>query len=219
MLRKIVLHGRLGKVFGRSFMLDVASPAEALRALTLQLKGFRSHLREGHYRVVRGSLRTGRDLDLDECKIGLGRAPALHIVPVVAGSAKGLGKILAGVALVALAVFLPVTSFAIGSFAIGVNATIGAIGVSLALGGISQLLAPSPKLQGGSAQADRKDSFLFGGQENVITQGGPVPCVYGQFLVGSVVISAGLDVEQLLGGGQTVTTSVILSAFLASKGH
>jgi predicted phage tail protein len=45
MLRKIVLHGRLGKRFGRSFMLDVASPAEALRALVLQLRGFRMRLR------------------------------------------------------------------------------------------------------------------------------------------------------------------------------
>lgn len=219
MLREIVLHGRLGKVFGRSFMLDVASPAEALRALTLQLKGFRNHLREGHYRVVRGELSGGRDLDLEECKLGLGKASSLHVVPVVAGSARGLGKILAGVALVALAVFMPATSFALGSFAIGVNSTIGAIGVSLALGGVAQMLAPSPKLQGGSAQADRKDSFLFGGQENVITQGGPVPCVYGQFMVGSVVISAGLNVEQLLPGGQSVSTMDILTAYIATKGH
>lgn len=218
MLRKIVLHGRLGLVFGRSFMLDVSSPAEALRALTLQIKGFRDHLREGHYRVVRGSLRAGRDLDLDECKIGLGKAQSLHIVPVVAGSSSGLGKILAGVALVALAVFAPVGALAIGSFSL--VPTIGAIGVSLALGGVSQLLAPSPKLTGGSADADRKDSFLFGGQENVITQGGPVPLVYGQFEVGSVVVSEGLDVEQILTGDQpTVTASVVLTAFFTSKGH
>lgn len=216
MIREIVLHGRLGKVFGRSFMLDVTSPQEALRALTLQLKGFRQHLREGHYRVVRGSMRAGRDLNLDECKLGLGLAQSLHIVPVVAGSASGLGKILAGVALVALAVFTPAAALTIGSFSL--VPTIGAIGVSLALGGIAQMLAPSPKLTGGSAQADRKDSFLFGGQDNVVTQGGPVPLVYGQFQVGSVVISQGLDVEQLLSGGSSPAgVSAVLSSLFAAK--
>jgi predicted phage tail protein len=202
MLRKIVLHGRLGKRFGRSFMLDVASPAEALRALILQLRGFREHLREGNYRIVRGPMAKGHDLDLEGCKLGLGSAGQLHIVPIVAGSASGIGKILAGVALVALAVFMPASIGALGFAGLTVSGVTATIGFSLALGGVAMMLAPSPTLSGGSAaapaSADRKDSFLFGGQDNVTTQGGPVPSVYGKFRTGSVVISAGLDTQQLL---------------------
>lgn len=201
MMREIVLHGALGREFGGSFSFDVASPQEALRALVLQLKGFRERLRQGHYRIVRGELRKKNALDLEQCKLNLGAARQLHIVPVVAGAGRGsaIGKILGGIALVALAVFLPATSIAIGSLSIGVNTVIGGIGVSLALGGIASMLAPAPKLAGGSAQgpAERKDSFLFGGQVNIATQGGPVPLVYGRFEVGSVVVSAGLETQQI----------------------
>ena len=45
MMRKIVLHGALGNQFGQEFMLDVASPREALRALIVQIKGFRQRLK------------------------------------------------------------------------------------------------------------------------------------------------------------------------------
>jgi predicted phage tail protein len=225
MLRKIVLHGRLGKRFGRSFKLDVESPAEALRALILQLRGFREHLREGNYRIVRGQMSRGHDLDLDCCKLGLGSAGQLHIVPVVAGSASGIGKVLAGVALVALAFAMPYFAPGIAAFGVAgltVAGVTASIGFSLALGGVAAMLAPSPTLAGGSA-TDPKASFLFGGQDNVTTQGGPVPLVYGLFRTGSVVISAGIDTEELSsssGGGTTNPFDVLFAAgFNPFKGH
>lgn len=199
MLRTIHLHGALGKRFGRSFTLDVVSPAEALRALIVQVKGFREHFKAGHYRVIRGALRKANALDLEQCKASLGSANDLHIVPIVAGRASGLGKVLAGVALIALAVFLPLGTLALGAIGtIGINSLVGAIGFSLVLGGIGQMLSKAPTLQGGQAAQDKKDSFLFGGQTNVAAQGGPVPAVYGTFETGSVVVSTGLEAGQLL---------------------
>lgn len=197
MLRTVVLHGALGERFGGPFSLDVASPAEAVRALVVQIKGFRDHVRNGHYRVIRKRNAREREIDESSLTLRLGTAKELHIVPVVSGAASGLGKTIAGIALIAAAIFLPAASFALGAFTIGVNTTIGAIGVSLALSGVAQMLSPAPQTQNGSAAQDQRESFLFGGQVNVTTQGGPVPLVYGRFLVGSVLVSAGLAVEQI----------------------
>jgi len=198
MIRKIVLHGALGERFGGPFMLDVVSPAEALRALIRQVNGFRAHFRDGQYRIIRGPIERDRALDLPAIEMRLGAATELHIVPVVAGAASGLGKILAGLALVAIAIaapyVLPAAITGIAGFT-AVTSAVFSIGAALALTGVGMLLAKAPQ-----QPPDSLDSFLFGGQLNIATQGGPVPLVYGTFIVGSVVISAGLETQQLIGG-------------------
>lgn len=40
MLKTIKLYGVLGQKFGHQFKLDVASPREAIRALSAQIDGF-----------------------------------------------------------------------------------------------------------------------------------------------------------------------------------
>ena len=92
MLRDIVLHGSLRRRFGTCFRMDVVSPVEAVRALIVQLKGFRQHLREGNFRVIRGPRKTGHALDLDQLNLGLGATDEIHIVQVVAGAASGSAR-------------------------------------------------------------------------------------------------------------------------------
>lgn len=210
MLRTVVLHGDLAARFGASFDLDVKSPVEAVRALIVQIRGFRQAFREGHYRVLKiRERRPAADLDLDELKLRLGSAREIHIVPVIAGAASGWGKVLAGVAIIGLAIAAP---YALG-MAGGLSATFGGIsaigfsgisfgsiagfGALMALSGVAAMLTTPPKLAGGSASQDRKDSFLFGSGENVTAQGVPVPVGFGEFVTGSVVISAGLSTEEL----------------------
>jgi predicted phage tail protein len=73
------------------------------------------------------------------------------------------------------------------------------IGASLVLGGVAQLLTPTPQLQtkGQNSDADPRKSYSFSGIQNVSRQGLPVPIVYGETLVGSIVISAGVSTEQV----------------------
>jgi predicted phage tail protein len=205
-MRTIVLHGALAAQFGPSFDLDVRSSAEAVRALIVQIRGFRQALRDGHYRIVKVRDNVAESLDLDELKLRLGRVREIHVEPVIAGAARGgWGKILAGVAIIGLAIAAPYAlglaggiSGALSASAIPGVLTFGQIagfGAAIALGGIAQMLAPAPKLAGGSASTDRNESFLFGSADNVTTEGGPVPVVLGEWVNGSTVISVGLTTE------------------------
>ena len=113
-----------------------------------------------------------------------------------------MGQILAGALLIGLAVFAgPAvggflgTSLGSGLFGASVSKALGYIGLSLVVGGVSQLLSPSPP---SIPEASKLQSFSFSGIVNVAEQGLPVPICYGRVITGSVVISAGLNSEPLL---------------------
>lgn len=209
----VYLHGDL-QSFGGPFAFDVNSTAEAVRALCSQLKGFRKRLSEGNFRVIRRGAFGGRDLTLVSLTARLKSTHDLHIIPVVAGSGrgKGVGKAILGVALVAASfAFAPAvvgavgptlgmgtTAFSIAGFGVTFSQIAG-FGASMILGGISQLLSPSPKTNGGGALSGQPTnaSFLFSGPVNVTSQGSPVPLVYGRFICGSVVISSAIATENI----------------------
>jgi predicted phage tail protein len=204
MLRKIKLYGQLAKFVGRRVLeADVATAAEAVRMLVANFPGIEQHMAEQYYRVTVGTY----DLGLDEIHDPAGQQD-IKIMPVVAGAGGSVGKILAGVALVALAIAVPYIagaavwagslSYAAGSALISLAPVIGALGASLALGGIAQLLSPVPKIpQGSGTDNDPRKTFNFSGIQQTSRQGVPVPCVYGLTLIGSVVISAGTDTVQV----------------------
>jgi predicted phage tail protein len=117
-------------------------------------------------------------------------------VPVVAG-AGAVGRILAGIAIIAFAI---VTAGAgIAGLGLGFSAStaisIGLVGASLVIGGVAQLLTPTPSTS--KDEGDPRKSFSFSGIQNTSRAGVPVPVVYGETLVGSVVISAGIDIVQV----------------------
>jgi predicted phage tail protein len=204
MLRKIKLYGQLAKFIGRRVLeADVATAAEAVRMLVANFPGLEQHMAEQYYRVTVGTY----DLGLDEIHDPAGQQD-IKIMPVIAGAGGNVGKIVAGVALVALAIAAPyiagaavwagTLSYAAGSALIAVAPIIGALGASLVLGGVAQLLSPVPKIpQGPDTADDPRKTYNFSGIQQTSRQGVPVPCVYGLTLVGSVVISAGTDTVQV----------------------
>jgi predicted phage tail protein len=62
-------------------------------------------------------------------------------------------------------------------------------GVSLTMGGIAQLLAPTPE------EVKEGDNYGFNGAANTVRQGVPVPICYGQLMIGGAVISSGITNE------------------------
>ena len=185
MLRKIRLYGKLAKFIGhRVLEADVASAAEAVRFLLANWPELEAHMSDQHYRVSIGTY----DIDLEELHHPAGAAP-ISFVPVVAG-AGATARIIAGIALVALALFVPMVAFGVA-----LNGVVLGIGASLVLGGVAQLLTPTPKTS--TDEGDPLKSFSFSGIQNTNRAGVPVPVVYGETLVGSVVISAGIDIVQV----------------------
>jgi len=190
MLRKIKLYGQLAKFIGRRVLeADVATAAEAVRMLAANFPGLEKHMADQHYRVTVGTY----DLDLDELHDPVGQQ-TIKIMPVIAG-AGGVERVILGVALVAFSLLLPGVGAAIGG---ALMTKIGLLGGALILGGVAQLLAPVPKVpQGPGSDNDPRKTFNFSGIQQTSRQGVPVPCVYGLTLVGSVVISAGVDTVQV----------------------
>ena len=199
MLRKIKLYGKLAKFIGhRVLEADVATAAEAVRFLLANWPELEAHMSDQHYRVSVGTY----DLIAEELHHPAGAAP-ISFVPVVAGAGAG-GRIIAAIALIAASFFFPAAAPAAAALVIGastftaVGAAIFFAGVSLLLTGVAQLLTPTPKLtQGADSEGDPRKSYSFSGVQNVSRAGVPVPVVYGETLVGSVVISAGIDIVQV----------------------
>ena len=196
MLRKIKLYGKLAKFIGhRVLEADVATAAEAVRFLLANWPEAEAHMNDQHYRVSIGTY----DIDLEELHHPAGAAP-ISFVPVVAG-AGATGRIIAAIALIAASFFFPAAAPAAAALTIGgstftaVGAAIFFAGVSLLLTGVAQLLTPTPTTS--KDEGDPRKSFSFSGIQNTNRAGVPVPVVYGETLVGSVVISAGIDIVQV----------------------
>lgn len=218
-MKKMILTGRLGKEFGPEFEYDAASPAELIRAFCHMLPGFEKALMQGEYRVVRMVPKTPYDIGEHALHLSFGRATGVKIIPVVkgakgGGSSKGLGKIILGVVLVA-AVFM--TAGAAGAFAAaapgvaagaGMSTTLATAGLlshvtygflasqaaMMVVGGVAQMLTPTIK---DNAPSDQKESYLMDATGNLTEQGNPVPIVFGEVYTGSVVISTGIEIEEL----------------------
>ena len=190
MLRKIKLYGKLAKFVGHRILeADVATAAEAVRFLVANWPELERHMADQHYRVSVGTY----DLDLEELHDPAGQQE-IKIVPVMAG-AGATARIIAGIALVAFSLLLPGVGAAIGG---ALMTKIGLIGGALILGGVAQLLTPTPRVPTGpDTQNDPRKSYSFSGVQNTSRQGVPVPIVYGETIVGSVVISAGIDTVQV----------------------
>jgi predicted phage tail protein len=199
-LTKVFLHGRLGKLYGKEWSLAVRSPAEAIRAINANTQGkLRNQLyKEGtskFYKVCLGNPKNA--LDKTEIVNLSGNVP-IHIVPVAKGRNSGIGKIIAGAALIAMAVFMPGTMGAVaGFFGSGVTGgmvalSVGMMGASLILGGVTQMLTPTPNFNQNS-DGDGRGSNLFQGNSVVTTQGSAVGLVYGRMMVTPMPVSVAFD--------------------------
>jgi len=195
MLRKIKLYGKLAKFIGhRVLEADVATAAEAVRFLLANWPELEAHMSDQHYRVSIGTY----DLELEELHHPAGQAP-ISFVPVVAG-AGATGRIILGALLIIGAFFTGGATIGLLGLAapVAVSSVLLFAGATLLLGGVAQLLTPTPKVaQGADNQDDPRKSYSFSGIQNTSRQGTPVPIVYGETIVGSVVISAGIDTVQV----------------------
>lgn len=234
MQQTVRLLGDLGERYGAEHEYhNLRSPAEAIKLLCINKPEFMQELCEAHehgigYRVVQA----GTDLDYPDLELPLG-SNDLIVTPVITGSGGGggIGKILTGVGLVVAAVLLGPAGggfFALGAgifsgaVAGAASVAVGAIGASLILGGVSEMIAPQPVIPslkvGGigsfgsnarflSAEStstdgpqsvtrgtDGRQSYAYTGAANTVGVGAVIPVAYGEVLSGSHLLSATVEV-------------------------
>jgi predicted phage tail protein len=211
-MKHIQLHGVLADKFGEHWDLDVRTPVEGLRAIAVNCPGFLPHLIESDkqgiaYRVVLGD----RDISLDALASPTGKE-VIHLVPVMAGAKSGFGQILLGAALVGVAIMtggaggaLSGQLFTLAGQSVTWASIAFSIGSSLILGGVAQMLAPSPKTPAAAEVVEDRPSYYFNGPTNRMQQGNAVPVGYGQLIVGAMPISAGISTEAIANVEPTLT--------------
>ena len=215
MMQTVRLLDDLGERYGSTHKYhDLRTPADAIKLLCINNPELKDELLEAHehgigYRLIQA----GEDLDTDDLHLPIG-SNDLILVPVVVGSGGGVGKIIVGVALVALSfvTFGASAAFA-GIAAAGAfgSVALAGIGASLILGGIADLISPQPVIpkpgnnrlstptntdgpQSIVRGADGKQSYAYTGAANTVGVGAVIPVAYGEVLIGSNLLSADVDV-------------------------
>ena len=196
MLSKVKLYGDLADFVGhKQFDVKVNSVAQAVSFLINNFPETEGYMAKRYYKVFINKY------EIDETQIHepTGKQE-ISFVPVISGAGGNTGKILLGAALIGLAIVNPFGTAAIGTFGgtpILVSKAVGFLGVGLALSGVSGLLFPVPKPKEFSNEQDPRISFGFSGIQQSSRAGSSHPICYGEVFTGSVVISAGIDTEQV----------------------
>ena len=212
-MKVIKVYGELKKRIGQSRLeLDVATPAEAVKALCANFSGLQKWIIDSEkdgvaYKVKVGKEQIGED-NIETLHYPWSEREVFSITPVLMGAGKGgWGKVLVGGLLIGAAVLTGGTSLAFtgAGFGLASGATMttalsigifaGNLGIYMALQGVAEMLSPAPDVP---EEAETLENYAFSGVANVARVGTPVPIAYGRLFVGSSVISSGLDVDQVI---------------------
>jgi predicted phage tail protein len=194
MSTEIKLYGHLKEATGRSsFKAKVSNTAEAVKFLIANFPTLEHEMANQYYRVSVNNV----DIDKTELHDPIGIAE-IKIVPVIAGSGRGFGKILLGAALIGLSFLLPGPAIPFKNLQFGGGALftggttiargLAYIGAALVLSGIADLFTPAVE-----PEAEDPLSANFSNTINTTLATVPIPILYGECITGSVVISAGID--------------------------
>ncbi|MGZ9568771.1 tail assembly protein [Alcaligenes nematophilus] len=197
-LRTIRLSGALGKQFGRLHRFVCNDIAGAVRALCLMVPGFEQALHASTDRGVAYTCWIGKENvgeDMLNAPVG---TDAIRIAPVVIGSGRGgLFQVVLGAALIGAAFLTGGVTIAAGTLKAGslLGGMAFGMGVSMVLGGVSQLLTKQPQGLTSVDSPDNGASYNFNGPVNTTAQGNPFGVLYGEMIVGAATISGDMYSE------------------------
>ncbi len=206
MLRKVKLYGELAKIVGhKELEAKVDNISQSIRFLTSNFPKTERYIANSNFKVLVGDYQISEK----ELEDPIGKQD-LHFVPVITGAGGNLGRTLTGAALIGLTfatggaslganglTFSTGTISGIGSYGAVAASTAVYVGAALTLNGVAGMLTPTPESPDFSSEQDPRLSFNFSGTQNTSRAGTPIPIVYGEIFTGSVVISAGVDTEQV----------------------
>ena len=190
-ITRVRLFSKLGKLFGREYDLAVSSPAEAISALCTQIPGFEQHLMEAKDKGVSFAIVVDRKSVPEDKLVAPVAGSDICIIPVISGRKSGWVNIVVGAVLVVVGALVYVSSWGLAA---PVGTALIGMGASLIAGGIVQLLSPQPKSRTQEDPENTPNTY-FSGPVNTQAQGQPVAVLLGELIVGSAVISAGIETK------------------------
>ena len=198
MLRTVRLYGELAEFIGHKELDAVITcTGDAIRFLISNFPGLEAHMADRHYQVLVDDYEIGEE----DIHNPIGQSD-ISIVPVITGAGGGAGKFLLGAALIGTTfltggAFISLAPVKALTFTSGLAKGAFYVGAALTLSGVQDMLFPLPQPQEFNNEQDPRISFSFSGVQNTSRAGTSHPIVYGEIVTGSVVISAGIDTNQV----------------------
>jgi predicted phage tail protein len=206
-MKEVILNGFIGEKYGRDWKVKANNVTDVFSCIEANYPSFRKDMIEYLESGGDVSVQSGDRFIEEEDLLYSMPEDTMVITPIPAGAKGGGAKLLLGALLVA-SLFIPGTqALFIGAYAqgsmlgVGVSAA-GAVaggatlnlaglavlglGASLALAGISQIMAPKIDEEGPGA-----NTYLFNGPENTVAQNNVVPVLFGEMIIGGVTIASG----------------------------
>ena len=197
MLKKIKVYGTLRKFLGQAeFEVDLNTPREAISFLVCNFKGIEKHMAEKIYTIQVGTKVITEDL------LNLNTKDDIKIIPLVHGN---FFQILLGAGALFAKSAIPAKILGSTLLSTVVTTTLATIGTSMVVDGVTSMLTPQQNNQSVASGQDSLDpaalasNYSFTGLTNISNAGVPVNLVYGEILVGSIVVSNGVDTVQVEG--------------------
>lgn len=197
MLTKIYLEGAMGRNFGREWILDIHTPAEAFQLIQANIPRFGQWIRDNLKRYEKCMIickyADGRIEALDEKTMLMHKeAQEIHFVPTVYGAGKFMGAIV-GAAMVVVGALMWWNPLGWGAWAVTIGQGLVVAGAGMLVSTV--VTAIMGRVKNNSNDDDDQTSYYFNGAQNTTRQGVPVPLVFGRCKVGSAVISSSINVS------------------------
>ena len=192
-MKTIKLHGILGKKFGQFFKLDVQTAREATHAIACQNAEFKRFMLESDKLGLKFAVFLGRKNITENDIDNVTDTDVIHIVPRIVGSG---GSTFNWLQVVAGAVLVGVGAFTFGATTATGAALIGA-GIGMFVGGVAGLLMPTVDMSNQDPDGNRANKG-FGSAVTTVSQGNPVPILYGEREIGGFYASGGIYAEDAM---------------------
>jgi len=197
MLKKIKVYGTLRKFLGQAeFEVDLNTPREAISFLVCNFKGIEKHMADQFYTIQVGARVITEDL------LNFRSQDDIKIIPVVHGN---FFQILLGAGALFAKSAIPAKILGSTLISTVVTSTLATVGTSMVIDGVTSMLTPQQNTSSAVSGQDSLDpaalasNYSFTGLTNISNAGVPVNLVYGEILVGSIVVSNGVDTVQVEG--------------------
>ena len=187
-MKTIKLHGILAKKFGQFFKLDVQTAREATHAIACQNTEFKRFMLESDKLGLKFAVFLGRKNITENDIDNVTDNDVIHIVPRIVGSGGNTFnwlQVIGGAVLIGVGVVM------------GFNPALIGAGAGLLMGGVAGLLMPTVDM-GNQDPDGNKANKGFGSAVTTVSQGNPVPILYGEREIGGFYASGGIYAEDAM---------------------